>query len=69
MIITRKIERVTGREGQFLHYIRRTSRRPWISVVHDCPPFAEASAVFEIEIRPGKPDRYLRRVDSQVGGG
>jgi hypothetical protein len=62
MITRRTVERVTDLEGRFLHYITRTSRRPWVRIVTGCPPFEDKVAVFEIETKPGKPDRWLRRI-------
>ena len=63
MIVRRTIERVTDREGRFLHDIWRTSRRPYVNIVNNCPPFEEAKATFEVEVKPGRAEHYIRRIE------
>jgi|GEM_PF-3247976 len=48
------IERQTDLDGNLLHFITRTARRPWLKVFRpqDVPPFAGRSAWFEIERGP-----------------
>jgi hypothetical protein len=63
-LIQRQLERSTDRDGRVLHYIERTSRRPWVKVhsKHTIPPFEEKTATFEVKIMQGRPDKYLRRL-------
>jgi hypothetical protein len=43
-------------EGNTLHFIRRTGRRPWIKVhrVHEVPPFDGDAAWFDVIEEPRK---------------
>lgn len=64
-IIRRTLERSTDLEGRILHYVERTSRRPWVKVhpTATVPAFEDKRAVFEVEVTQGRPDRYVRRIE------
>ena len=64
MILIYKIERRNNRGPSGDYYVRRTSRRPYLEVIHDpVPPFEGEWACFEVEKLPKKPLRFIQQVE------
>jgi hypothetical protein len=63
VILIYRIERRTaGRNPDY--FVRRTSRRPYLEVIHEpVPPFEGDVGVFEVEYLPRKPLRFIRQVE------
>ncbi|MDB5437836.1 MAG: hypothetical protein JWM33_263 [Caulobacteraceae bacterium] len=61
----RTLTRSTDLDGRLLHYSYGIKGRPFRRFIRpgEIEDFAGPRAVFEVETQPGKPDRYLRRVD------
>ena len=64
MILIYKIERRNSRGPNCDYFVRRTSRRPYLEVIHDpVPPFEGDVGFFEVEYLPRKPLRFIRQVE------
>jgi hypothetical protein len=63
------IERQTDLEGNLLHFITRTGRRPWVRVFRpeEVPPFEGRSAWFEIERGPRGQVRLIGPIEHERG--
>lgn len=64
-LIHRTLTRSTDLDGRLLHYSYSIKGRPFRRFIRpgEIPDFEGRQAVFEVEIQPGRPDRYLRRIE------